>query len=83
MSAKPITPQAAQAKVWKAERSTLLKSARKVMADFEAERRRLAKAAKAAQQALDRYHRQARPKMDRACAAITRRIQILNGRLGL
>lgn len=74
---------AAQAKVWKAERSTLLKNAKKVMADFETERRRLFKAVQIAQKALDKHRIKARPKMDRACHQINRRIGILNGKLGL
>lgn len=89
MSKPPTTRQpdqsydAAQAKVWKAERSDLLKSAKKVMADFEAERRRLFKARQAAEKAYEKYLRLQRPKMDRVCAGITRRIGILTGKLGL
>lgn len=74
---------AAQAKVWRAERMDLLKAAKKVMADFHAENRRLIKAMRDAEKAHTKFHRQARPKMDRACAAIDRRIGILNGKLGL
>lgn len=73
----------AQAKVWKAERSALLKSAKKVMADYEAERRRLTKVYRKAAKDLDQYCNRIRPKMDRECANITRRIGILNGKLGL
>ena len=83
MSSKPTTPQAAQAKVWRAVRLALLKSAKKIMADFSAEQKRLRKIAAAADQTLFKFTRLGGQRMDRECGKITRRIGILNGRLGL
>lgn len=83
MSTKPITPQAAQAKVWKAELAALRKASNKIVRDFNSEDKRLLKAVLAAKKERQKFLLRAGRQTDRECFKITRRIGILKGRLGL
>lgn len=83
MPAKPLSPEAAQKRVWTAELKTMLKNRRKVVSD-------IARARKAADKELlaaERKHTTIWKRLLKVepiqIKSIDRRIGILNGRLGL
>jgi hypothetical protein len=83
MSAKNTSHDAAQHKVWKADLKTLDAAQRKVLRDFTAARRPLAKAVQTATARLAAYDKRAAKQQPRALSNIQRRRGILHGKLGI
>lgn len=83
MPAKPLSPEAAQKRVWAAELKTITQNRRKVVRDIAKARKASAKDLLAAQR-KDTALRQRLLKWEPLqLKSIDRRIGILNGRLGL
>lgn len=83
MSAKSLSPEAAQRKLWAAEIKTHENAARKVNADFRNEQKRLIAASLAAHKAVEKFMARAEKQMPKQLSSIDSRIAILKGRLGI
>jgi uncharacterized protein YlxW (UPF0749 family) len=82
MPAKSKSPEAAQHKVWKAERTALARTHAKVLRDANKAQRAASKKLKAAEREYDKALRRIDREVPKATANIERRIAILDGRLG-
>lgn len=79
MPKKPLTPEAAQRKVWMAERKTIAANIIKIERDCQRECKSIRKQMAKLHKQLERANRAA----ERAMAPAFRRMAILDGRVGL
>ncbi len=83
MPKKPLSPEAAQQRVWKSELTTLYKNRRKVVRDFDSHQRGLIREAEAANKKLTRFISNRAKREPKALRDFDARIAVLEGRLGL
>jgi len=82
-TSKSKTPEAAQKKVWKAERKALVRAYGKILNDANKAMKAASKKLKAAQREYEREMRRIDRDVPKATDKIERRIAILDGRLGV
>lgn len=79
----PLSPEAAQKRVWKSELKNLQNNRRKVVADFDSHQRALIREAEAANKKLTRFISDRAKREPKALRDFDARIAVLEGRLGL
>ena len=83
LPAKSKSPEAAQKRIWKAERKDLVRAYTKIMNDATRAVEAAAKKLKAAQREYDREMRRIDSEVPKASKKIERRMAILDGRIGV
>lgn len=83
MSAKSKSPEAAQKKVWKAERNALGRAHSKILSDANKAAKDASKKLKAAKREHEKTIRRLNREVPKATEKIRRRIAILDARIGV